>query len=84
MFSSITPKALFGMGLVASSAIALSANPAQALKITVKENTAFSTVENAQYIDFSDATLRDSSLNTQRGGVSYTDPVSVKKPLKAQ
>ncbi len=76
MFSSITPKALFGIGLVASSAIALSANPAQALKITVKENTAFSTVENAQYIDFEDATLRDPSLGAGVGNVSYTDPVS--------
>ncbi|OKH18501.1 hypothetical protein NIES208_05975 [[Limnothrix rosea] IAM M-220] len=61
------------MGLVASSAIALSAGSAQALSITAQANTPFSTVEGARTITFDNAVIGslDGAGYTHESGVSY-------------
>ncbi|NJN74274.1 MAG: PTPA-CTERM sorting domain-containing protein [Limnothrix sp. RL_2_0] len=65
MLNSNLLKTLSSVGVLASIAVITNANPAQALLITVQENTPFSTVDGAKTITFDDAAL--GSL----GGTSY-------------
>lgn len=72
MFKSTDLSRILSLGLVAGTTVCLSANPAQALRITVQENTPFSTVEGAQTITFDDAGLGNLATGyTHSSGVTY-------------
>jgi hypothetical protein len=73
MTTSNTLKTLSTVAAFASIAVITNANPAQALRITVQENTPFSTVDGAKTITFEDAVLGSlgGSSYDHESGVSY-------------